>query len=148
MNPWPMEPSMNDRPDQLSQCIDDRLAEIVRQISEARDAFTSVAWHASRAVEVKLEQVRTRAAARCAEFQKERERVNLKVKRVLTDAKGKVGEWKEAGQTEKLRRYADQAEQYALAAILDANDAIDNALIAAMESLTARLIADEAARKP
>src|SRR5258708_191236 len=141
MNPWLMEASMTDRPDQLSQSIDDRLAEIVCQITGARDAFTSVARHASRTVEVKLEQVRTRAAKRCAEFQKERERVNSKVKRALTDAKGKVGRWKEAGQTEKIGRYADQAEQYALAAILDASDAIDNALIAAMESLTARLIA-------
>jgi len=143
-----MEASMNDRPDQLSQCIDDRLAEIVGQITEARHAFTSVARHARWAVQVKLEQVRTRAAARSAECQKERERVNSKVKRALTDAKGKVGGWKEAGQTEKLQRYADQAEQYALAAILDANDAIDNALIAAMESLTVRLIADEPTLKP
>jgi hypothetical protein len=138
---------MTDRPDQFSQCIDDRLAEIVRQITEARDAFTSVARHGSRTVEVKLEQARTRAAARSAEFQKERERVNSKVKRALTEAKGQIREWKEAGQTEKLRQYAAQSEHYALAAILDANDAIDDALIAAMESLTARLIADEAWQK-
>jgi gas vesicle protein len=138
---------MTDRPDQLSQCIDDRLAEIVRQITEARDAIASAARHGSRTVDVKLEQVRTRVAARSAEFQKERERVNSKVKRALADAKGKIGEWKEAGQTDKLRQYAAQSEHYALAAILDANDAIDDALIAAMESLTARLIADEAWRK-
>src|SRR5579872_2058364 len=138
---------MTDRPDQLSQCIGDRLEEMIRQVSDARDAFAGIAHHASRTIEVKLEQVRSRASARCGQFQKEREKVNSKVKRALASAKQNLDEWKKAGQSEKLRRYADQAEQYALAAILDADDAIDCALIAAMESLTARLVAETAARK-
>jgi len=142
-----LELVVTDKPDQLSQNIDDRLAEIIGQISDARDAFGGIAQHASRTIEVKLEQVRTRAAARCAQFQKERERVNSKVKRALANAKQNLDAWKNSGQSERLRRYADQAEQYALAAILDANEAIDGALIAAMESLTARLIAERAVRK-
>jgi hypothetical protein len=137
---------VTDKPDQLSQSIDDRLAEIIRQISDARDAFTGVAHHASRTIEVKLEHVRSRAA-RCSQFQKERQKVNSKVKRALANANRHLDEWKKGGQSERLQRYADQAEQYALAAILDANEVIDCALIAAMESLTARLIAETVARK-
>jgi hypothetical protein len=137
----PTEATMNERPDQLGRCIDDRLAEMIRQITDARNAFASVGQHVNWAVEVKLEQVRTRAAARSSQFQKERERVNSKVKRVLANAKENVEGWKKSGQTEKLRQYAAQAEHYALAAILDANDAIDDALIAAMESLAARAMA-------
>jgi hypothetical protein len=138
---------VTEKHDQLSQSIDDRLTEIIRQISDARDAFGGIAHHASRTIEAKLEQVRGRAAVRCGQFQKEREKVNSKVKRALASAKQNLDEWKKSGQSEKLQRYADQAEQYALAEILDANDAIDCALIAAMESLTARLIAETAARK-
>jgi predicted secreted Zn-dependent protease len=139
---------VTDKPDQLSQSIDDRLAEIIEQISGARDAFAGIAHHASRTIEAKLEQVRIRAMARCMQFQKERQKVNSKVKRALARAKQDLDEWKKSGQSERLQRYADQTEQYALATILDANDAIDCALIAAMESLTARLIAETAARKP
>ena len=80
------ETSMNERPQQLSRCIDDRLAEIIRQITDARNAFTSVGQHVNWAVEVKLEQIRTRTSARNGQFQKERERVNSKVKRVLANA--------------------------------------------------------------
>ena len=138
---------MNERPDQLSRSIDDRLAEIVRQISDARNAFASGGQRSNWAIEVKLEQVRTRVAARSSQFQKERERVNSKVKRELANAKEKVEGWKKSGQTEKIRQYAAQAEHYALAAILDANDAIDDALIAAMESLAARAMAEGEMRK-
>jgi len=133
---------MTNRPDQLSRCIGDRLAEIIHQIADARDAFTSIEHHVNRTIQAKLEQVQRRAAARSSQFQTERKRVNSKVKRELANAKEKVEGWKESGQTEKLRQYADQAEQYAMAAILDANDAIDNALIAAMDSLVARVIAE------
>jgi len=133
---------MNERPDQFSRCVDDRLAEMIRQITDARSAFTSVGQHVNWAAEVKLEQVRTRAAARSGQFQKERERVNSKVKRALANAKENVEGWKKSGQREKLRQYAAQAEHYALAAILDANDAIDDALIAAMESLAAHAMAE------
>jgi len=143
----PKEAAMNERPHQLCRCIDDRLAEIIRQISDARSAFTSIGQDVNWAAEVKLEQIRTRAAARSSQFQKERERVNSKVKRELANAKEKVEGWKKSGQTEKLQQYAAQAEHYALAAILDANDAIDDALLAAMESLTARAMAEGDTRK-
>ena len=97
---------MNERPDQLGRCIDDRLVEMIRQITDARNAFTSVGQHVNWAVEVKLEQIRTRAAARSSQFQKERERVNSKVKRELANAKEKVEGWKESGQTETNRKIA------------------------------------------
>jgi hypothetical protein len=138
---------MNERPHQLGRSIDDRLAEIIHQITDARSAFTSVGPHINWAAEVKLEQVRTRAATRSGQFRKERERVNSKVKRELAHAKEKVGGWKKSGQTEKLRQYAAQAEHYALATILEANDAIDDALIAAMDSLAAHAMAEGDAGK-
>lgn len=138
---------MHDETDELSQRIDERLIEMVRHITDARDAFASVASHVDRTVGVRLEQVRSRAAARCVEFQNERKRVNSRVERALANAKEKVEAWKESGQSQKLRQYADQSEQYASAVMLDANEAIDRALIAAMESMVARLIADRAARK-
>ena len=143
----PTETSMNETRKQLSPCIDDRLGEIIRQISDARSAFTSVGQHVNWAAEVKLEQIRTRAAARNGQFQKERERVNSKVKRELANAKQKIEGWKKSGQTEKLRQYAAETEHYALAAILDANDAIDDALIAAMESVNARAMVEGETRK-
>jgi hypothetical protein len=135
-------------PEELGKSIDDRLAEMIHLIADARDAFSSSAQHMTRTVDMRLEQVRARAGARSDQFQKERDRVNSKVKRALANARRKVQSWKESGQSAKLRRYADQAEQYALAALLNANEAVDNALIAAMESLEARLTCDGANRKP
>jgi rhodanese-related sulfurtransferase len=132
---------------QLSRSFDDRLVEIIHQIVDARDAFASDDRHIIRSVDVRLEQVRARANSRSAQFRKERERVNSKVKRTLASAKQKAKSWKETGQSQKLRRYADQAEQFALAALFDANEAVDAALIAAMESLEARLLSHGAAQK-
>jgi len=142
----PMKAAMTGA-EQLSRSVDDRLAEIIHQIANARDAFTTELQHAGLAVSVKLEQLRARASTRCAQFQRERDRVNSKVKRELAHAREKVQSWRETGQSEKLRRYADQAERYALAALLNADEALDVALIAAMESLEARLIYD-ATQKP
>jgi len=144
---WQMGAPMTG-PDQLSRSIDDRLAEIIHQVADTRDVFANAAQHLSRTVNVRLEQARAREGARNVQFQKERERVNSKVKRALANARQKVQRWKETGQSEKLRRYADQSEQYALAALQNANEAVDTALIAAMESLEARLISDDVTRKP
>ena len=138
---------MRTEPNDLSQRLEDRLTEMVEQITDVRDAFATIAWHVNRTVEVRLEQVRSRAAARCVRFQSERERVNSRVKKTLAKARVNVEGWIESGQTQKLRQYADRSEQYALAAMLDANDAIDCALIAAMESVVARFLADGATRK-
>jgi hypothetical protein len=138
---------MSDSPEQLSKSIDDRLAEIIHHIAEARGAFAKIAHPGNWTAEAKLDQIRSRVATRCTRFQKEREQVNSKVKRALASAKENAGSWKESGQTEKLRQYANQAEQFAMAAILDADDAIDNALIAAMESLNARALAEEETRQ-
>ena len=138
---------MHDETDELSHRIDERLVEMVRHITDARDAFASVAWHVDRTVGVRLEQVRSRAAVRSVEFQNERKRMNSRVKKALANAREKVDGWKESGKAQKLQQYADQSEQYASSVMLDANEAIDRALIAAMESVVARLIANRAARK-
>jgi hypothetical protein len=140
--------AMHDETDELSQRVDERLSEMVRHITDARTAFVSGgASHINRTVEMRLEQVRSRTVARSAQFQNERKRVNSRVKKTLAKAREQVEGWRESGQTQKLRQHADQSEQYALAAILDANEAIDRALIAAMESLVAHSKTDKATRQ-
>jgi hypothetical protein len=100
----------------------------------------------ARAVQAKLDEAKHRTELRKTKFQKERARVNSKVRRELTIAKSKIQQWKSSKDTEKLAHHANHAEQYALAAILDACDGIDVAEVAALEALDARLTADDAAK--
>ena len=56
-----------------------------------------------------------------------------------------VADWKEKRHTDKLAKRADRAEEDAAWAIIIANDAIEQANLAAFEAIEARLDADEVA---
>jgi len=135
---------MRDRTEQLTESISVRLDEIEARIRQIREAAAAARLRVARAVQAKLDEATQRAAARNIQFQHERARVNAKVKRGLAGDKTKIEQWKTSHDSKKLARHADRAEQYALAAIMDASDAIDEVEIAALGALDARLTADEA----
>ena len=136
---------MHDRTEQLTHSISVRLDEMEGRIRQIREAAGLARLRIARAVQAKLDEATQRSETRNIQFQRERARVNAKVKRGLLGDKTKIQQWKASHDTRKLTRHADQAEQYALAAIMDASDAIDEVEIAALEALDARLTADEAA---
>jgi hypothetical protein len=136
---------MSDRMERLSESIGARLNEMAARIQQFHDAITAPV-HIGRAVLAKLDKAKQRVEARKVQFQNERSRVNSKIKRDLAAALTKIQQWKVSHDAEKLSRHADHVEQYALAAILDACDAIDKAEVAALEALDARLTAEEIAK--
>ena len=73
--------------------------------------------------------------------------MNSKVKRDLEIAQEKLEGWKASRDAEKLSRHAENAEQHVLAAIIDACDAMDEAELASLQALEARMTADAAANE-
>ncbi|MGD0138031.1 MAG: hypothetical protein ABSD28_04095 [Tepidisphaeraceae bacterium] len=117
------------------------------RIQQVREGISAASMKIGRAVHAKLDEAKRRAEMRNRQFQQERAQVNLKVKRDLEIAQEKLEGWKASRDAEKLSRHAENAEQHALAAIIDACDAMDEAELASLQALEARMTADAAANE-
>ena len=135
---------MSEQGRQLCENINSRLDEMEARIRQVREGITAASMKIARAVQAKLDEAKRRAEMRNGQFQKERVQLNSKVKRDLEIAREKLEGWKASRDAEKLSRHADNAEQHALAAIIDACDAMDEAELAALQALEARMTADAA----
>ena len=138
---------MSEQGRQLCENINSRLDEMEDRIQQVREGITAASMKIARAVQAKLDEAKRRAEMRNGQFQRERAQVNSIVKQNLKIAQEKLEGWKASGDAEKLSRHAENAEQNALAAIIDACDATDEAELAALEALDARMAADAAANE-
>ena len=138
---------MSEQRRRLCENMNARLDEIAGRIGQIRDAVSATSMKVARAVQAKLDDAKRRFEMRNARFQKEREQLNSKIKCDLAGAREHIAAWKASRDVEKLSRHAQDAEQHALAAMLIACDAMDEAELAALEALDARLSADAAANE-
>jgi tetrahydromethanopterin S-methyltransferase subunit G len=138
---------MSEQRRRLCENINSRLDEMEDRIQQVREGISAASMKIGRAVHAKLDEAKRRAEMRNRQFQQERAQVNLKVKRDLEIAQEKLEGWKASRDAEKLSRHAENAEQHALAAIIDACDAMDEAELASLQALEARMTADAAANE-
>ena len=138
---------MSEQRRRLCENINSRLDEMEDRIQQVREGISAASMKIGRAVHAKLDEAKRRAEMRNRQFQQERAQVNSKVKRDLEIAQEKLEGWKASRDAEKLSRHAENAEQHALAAIIDACDAMDEAELASLQALEARMTADAAANE-
>jgi len=138
---------MSEQRRRLCENINSHLDEMEDRIQQVREGISAASMKIGRAVHAKLDEAKRRAEMRNRQFQQERAQVNLKVKRDLEIAQEKLEGWKASRDAEKLSRHAENAEQHALAAIIDACDAMDEAELASLQALEARMTADAAANE-
>ena len=62
----------------------------------------------------------------------------------VTETESRIKEWKANRELEKLEKRADNAEEYAAHSIVVALEAVDEAEVAMLEALAARIESDQA----
>jgi hypothetical protein len=135
---------MSEQRRRFCENVNSRLDEMEARIRQVREGITAASMKIAGAVQAKLDEAKRRTEMRSRQFQQERAQVNSKVKRDLEIAQEKLEGWKASRDAEKLSRHAENAAQYALAAIIGACDAMDEAELAALQALEARMTADAA----
>jgi hypothetical protein len=138
---------MSEQRQRLCENIDARLDEMADRIRQVREGITAASMNVGLALQTKLDEAKRRDGMRNTQFQQERAEVSSKIKRDMVIAKAKIQGWKASHDVEKLSRHAENAEQYALTAIVDACEAMDEAEVAVLQALDARMTADAAANE-
>ena len=139
---------MSERVDRLCDNVKARFDALDASVDHAKTSVSASTAKTAQAVMARLDEAKHRIQLRMRELKQERARLRSRMKQELTEAKAVIDQWKASRNAEQLGRRADRAEQYALAAILDATEAVDEAEVAALEALDARLMADEARSSP
>ena len=137
---------MSEKIDKFCNDLRDHLTAVEDRLNRVKASVQSAADEGREALEARKQKVE-------ADFEAEKHKVEeakakaknwAEEKKAETDAK--IEEWKRNRDIHKLEKRADNAEEYAEAAIYIAAAAVDEADYAILNAVAARLIADEAAR--
>jgi hypothetical protein len=136
---------MSAKVDQFCDDLHDRLNAIEARIESAKTSIQAVPANAQKAVRDRFDEARARVRAQ--KNQIEKARADLKTwaehKKAHTDAA--VREWKTKRQARKLNARADDAETYARTLVAIALATIDEAEVAILEAVAARMDAEAVA---
>jgi pantothenate synthetase len=109
-----------------------------------RDALRTAPGEAADTLQAKLEQARQKLEARQEEVQDLREKAAQWLTAKKAEAKATIDEWVASREKDRLEARATRAAEYAAAAVVLAAAAIDEAEVATLEAVQARLLAEAA----
>lgn len=135
---------MSQKIDQFCESLREQLTAIETKLSHTKADLETVPQEAQHLIQSKLEV----AKARLAENQRQAEDAKANMQQWLeakkSELQSQVEEWKAQREVEKLVSRADRAESYAASAIIFAAAAAEEAQIAVLEAIEARIAADNA----
>lgn len=135
---------MSAKIDQFCESLRQQLTAIETKLNHTKADLETVPQEARQIVQTKLEDAKTQLAEnkRKAEDAKVTMQQWLEAKKV--EIQSQVDDWKTQREVEKLGSRADRAENYAASAIVFAAAAVQEAQIAVLEAIEARMADDEA----
>jgi hypothetical protein len=136
---------MSDPIDKLCADLNARLNALDASVRRVKASIAAAPAKAERAFRINLDQAEARIGERQTLTKDSQARRKSKLKQDIAEAKDKIEKWKANHEAERLARYADNADEYAAYAILDALSAVDDAEVVALEAIQARLDAEVAA---
>jgi hypothetical protein len=129
----------------LKEKLQRHLDEAKQRMDQARHDIATLQEEDKESIRKKADEVRQRLDAQQARAQELRDRVSswLRDEKQQTDAQ--VASWRKKREIKHLERRADRAEEYAVSAVVTAMMDADEAEIAVLDALDARLDAEVAA---
>lgn len=115
--------------------MEDHLTDIKAKIEHDRESTKE-------SIDAKIREAKGRIGSARADAEAARTRMKTQVENKKEETEDRIAEWKHNREVAKLERRAEDLEAYASWAILVAADAIDEADVATLQAIAARLDAD------
>jgi small-conductance mechanosensitive channel len=135
---------MSEAIDKFCDGLNQQLTAIESRLLSVRDALRTAPGEAADTLQAKLEQARQKLEARQEEVQDLREKAAQWLTAKKAEAKATIDEWVASREKDRLEARATRAAEYAAAAVVLAAAAIDEAEVATLEAVQARLLAEAA----
>lgn len=135
---------MSDKIDQFCANLNRQLNAVDQRLAAMKANITASHKNTEAAVQKQLDKVKTDFEARKHEAESAREKMHAYIRDKKAETEAKITGWKTRRELDKLERRAEDAEEYAAHAVLVAVSAVDEADVAMLEAIAARIEADEA----
>ena len=136
---------MSQKIDQFCDNLRDRLNAVDDRLQHMKASVDSANAENEAAVIAKVNAAAAKVESRKQEIETTRQNVRAHLEAKKMETKTKIDEWKHNREVNKLSSRAESAEDYATWATVLATDAVDEAHLAMMQAIAARIEADEAA---
>jgi hypothetical protein len=130
---------------QIDKFCDDlklRLNDIESHLMQMKDKLSTASKEAEATIKSKLEEAKANIEVKKQEVSAAQEKLAQRIEEKKAEIEVEIAESKARKEQEKLLKRADKAEEYALAAILFAASAAEEAEVAVLEAIEARMIAE------
>jgi chromosome segregation ATPase len=134
-----MEAAMSEPVDQFCDDLRDRLTRIESRVIEIKTKIESDREATKTAIDSKVSQARASLEARRDDANAARARMKERLEEKKAETENNIAEWKRSHDSDRLQRRSEDAEIYAAWATMVVADAIDEADLATMEAIAARL---------
>lgn len=135
---------MSERVDRFCNDLRDKLNAIEDRLERVKGSIQNASNDTRDAVEAKKRELETAVEAEEQKVAAAKAQAENWFEQKKGETEAKIEEWRVNREVHKLEKRADDAESYAVTAIVIAAAAVDEADLAILEAVAARLIADEA----
>jgi len=133
---------MSETVDQFCENLRVKLTGMENRLSDFQTEVKSDRESMKAAIDVKIDETKASLNSAKDDAQAARSRMSALVEEKKAETKDEIAQWKHNREAGKLERRAEDLEAYATWAVLVAADALDEADLATLQAISARLDAD------
>lgn len=134
---------MNQKIDNLRTNLQTKLDEIASQVEKVKGSLKVASKEAEETIKSKMNDTKAKLESKKQEIADSKAKLEERIQTKKSEVASQIADWKTKREQDKLVARANRAEEYAAAAILLALAAIDEAEVATLEAVAARMDADE-----
>lgn len=136
------ELTMSEKIEKFCDDLKLRLNGIEAHLLQVKDKLSHASKDAEETIQTKLTEAKAKLETKKEEVIAAKNTLAQRLESKKAEMEAEVAQWKEQKEREKLLNHADKAEDYAIAAILFAAAATEEAEVAVLEAIEARMIAE------
>lgn len=134
---------MSAKIDQFCESLRQQLTKLESRVEQAQANLEAAPKKTEQALKEQLAEAKANIEAKKQEAEDAKTKLETWIEAKKTETEASIEEWKTKREQEKLIARADRAEEYAASAIVFALAAIEEAEVATLEAVGARLVAEE-----
>ena len=135
---------MSQKIDQFCETLRQQLTKLESQVEQAQTNLKEAPKKTEQALKEQLAEAKAKIEAKKHEAEDAKTKIDEWIEAKKAETEASIEEWKTKKEQEKLVARANRAEEYAASAIVFAAAALEEAELATLEAVGARLVAEEA----
>jgi chromosome segregation ATPase len=128
----------------VKQKLQEQLSKVQQRLASAKQDIEKVAAQDRETIHQRADEIRARMQEEQEQAEKTRSEISQWLQTKKEHTEEKVASWRQKRDIERLQRRADRAEEYALNMVVNALIDADEAEVAVLDALEARLDAESA----